>query len=51
MGKLDQYCFDGTNALSLKKSADRQQKMIKLTRKQFLQKAEKIQEKTFCTSG
>ena len=26
MGKLDQYCFDGTDVLSLKKTADRQQK-------------------------
>ena len=38
MGKLDQYCFDGTNALSLKK-------LIKLTRKQFLQKQKKIRKK------
>ena len=44
MGKLDQYCFDGTNALSLK-NCRQTAKKIKLTRKQFLQKQKKNQEK------
>ena len=47
MGKLDQYCFDGINALSLKKTADRQQKRSKLTRKKFLSKQKKIRKKNF----
>ena len=45
MGKLDQYCFDGTNALSLKKLPT-DSKKIKLTRKNFA-KTEKNQEKIF----
>ena len=44
MGKLDQYCFDGTNALSLKKLPT-DSKKIKLTRKKFLPKQKKIRKK------
>ena len=43
MGKLDQYCFDGTNALSLKKLPTA--KKIRLTKKKFLPKQKKIRKK------
>lgn len=50
MGKLDQYCFDGTNALSLKKLPT-DSKKDQVDKEKILAKTEKNQEKNFCTSG
>ena len=44
MGKLDQYCFDGTNALSLKKLPT-DSKKDQVDKEKILAKTEKNQEK------
>ena len=44
MGKLDQYCFDGTNALSLKKLPT-DSKKDQVDKEKFLQKQKKIRKK------
>lgn len=44
MGKLDQYCFDGTNALSLKKLPT-DSKKDQVDKETILAKTEKNQEK------
>lgn len=44
MGKLDQYCFDGTNALSLKKLPT-DSKKDQVDKEKILSKTEKNQEK------
>lgn len=46
MGKLDQYCFDGTNALSLKKLPT-DSKKDQVDKEKILAKTEKNQEKIF----
>ena len=46
MGKLDQYCFDGTNALSLKKLPT-DSKKDQVDKERILAKTEKNQEKIF----
>ena len=46
MGKLDQYCFDGTNALSLKKLPT-DSKKDQVDKETILAKTEKNQEKIF----
>lgn len=50
MGKLDQYCFDGTNALSLKKLPT-DSKKDQVDKETILAKTEKKSGKKFCTSG
>lgn len=44
MGKLDQYCFDGTNALSLKKLPT-DSKKDQVDKEKILAKTEKIRKK------
>ena len=44
MGKLDQYCFDGTNALSLKKLPT-DSKKDQVDKEKILAKTEKNQKK------
>lgn len=46
MGKLDQYCFDGTNALSLKKLPT-DSKKDQVDKEKILAKTEKNQEKSY----
>ena len=46
MGKLDQYCFDGTNSLSLKKLPT-DSKKDQVDKEKILAKTEKNQEKIF----
>lgn len=50
MGKLDQYCFDGTNSLSLKKLPT-DSKKDQVDKEKILAKTEKKSGKNFCTSG
>ena len=51
MGKLDQYCFDGTDVLSLKKLPT-DSKKDQVDKETILAKTErKKSRKNFCTSG
>lgn len=50
MGKLDQYCFDGTNALSLKKLPT-DSKKDQVDKEKILGQNRKKSGKNFCTSG